>query len=187
MLVVMGLAGAGKTSILNGVLKRKPKIDIINYGDIAFDIALKKKIVKNRDEILSIPISNHLELQDKVVSKLEDKGKTILDTHAVLRRSPSGFIAGLHPPIFEKFKFEGFVFIDADTNEIIKRKKADTTRTTRPMISKEKIDEDRFLSKLFISNYATRTGSPIYFIINKQNRLNDSINEFIKIIEFLGW
>ena len=185
MLIVMGLAGAGKSTVLKYFLEKNRFIRVINYGDVAVDIAIKRGLVKNRDEINLIPPEYHSRLQKEVVSRLKDTPKTILDTHAILRKK-EGYLPGLTPDLFKKIKVEGFVFIDAPSSEIIWRRKNDKTRK-RKILTKDEIDRDRMLSEMLIASYSAAIGAPFFLIQNRNGKINEAVKEFEKIIKFLGW
>jgi adenylate kinase len=187
MLVFMGLAGAGKSTVLNKFLEVRKDVKKINYGDLAVEVAINKKLVTDRDKINSLTSFQHKKLQEDVVKQLKEKDspKTILDTHAILRHNP-GYIAGITPELMKKINIEGFVFIDASPDEILLRRKSDPTRT-RSMLTKEQIDEDRMLSKALICGYVSITGVPFYFVHNKQGNLDNAVDEIRKIVEDLGW
>lgn len=44
MLIVMGLPGVGKSSILKGALEGRD-VKVINYGDIAISVAKRKRLL----------------------------------------------------------------------------------------------------------------------------------------------
>jgi len=185
MLIVVGLAGAGKSTVLKKFLEERKDINIVNYGDIALDIALKKKFADNRDKINALPSTRHKKLQEEVVKQLKDSPKTILDTHAILKHDP-GYIAGITPELLKKVKIEGFVFIDASSEEILLRRKKDKTRT-RKILTKEEIDNDRLLSQVLIGGWVSQTGAPFYFIHNKEGKLEEAVDEIKKIVKDLEW
>jgi len=185
MLIVMGLPGVGKSSILKGALEGR-NVQVVNYGDLAIDVAKKKKIASNRDAINALPIKEHLELQDAVVAKLKDTPRTILDTHAVLRRKPSGYIPGLTPSLFKKITVDALVFIDAPSDEIVARRKADPART-RPTMAVGELDEIRRFSLSAISVYSASTGAPIYVVTNREGRSKDAVNALNDVLDSLGW
>ena len=53
ILIVMGLSGAGKTTMLDNVKMRQSKFDytVVNVGSMMKDMAIKCNIIINRDEI----------------------------------------------------------------------------------------------------------------------------------------
>jgi len=185
MLIVMGLAGAGKSTVLQKVLEERKDITAINYGNLALDVALKSKYASDRDKINSLPSTVHRKIQEEVVKQLKDSPKTILDTHAILKHDP-GYIAGITPGLLKKVGIDGFVFIDASSEELLSRRSRDKTRT-RAMLTKEEIDSDRLLCRMLICSWVSQTGAPFYFIHNKEGKLEESVNEMRKIAKDLEW
>ncbi|MEM2974639.1 MAG: AAA family ATPase [Candidatus Micrarchaeia archaeon] len=185
MLIIVGLAGAGKSSVLKKFSEERRDIKIVNYGDLAFQVALKKKFTDDRDKINLLPMAIHRKIQKEVVKRLKDSRKTILDTHAVLKHEP-GYLAGITPDLLKKINIEGFVFIDASSEEIISRRLKDKTRT-RTILTREQIDSDRLLCKMLISGWVSQTGAPFYFIHNKEGAIDKAVNELNRIVEDLRW
>jgi len=87
MIAVVGLPGAGKTSVLNE-LKKVKTVQIVNFGDLISEIAIKKGLVKSRDEINNLPVKIHKKLQKETVKRISALGKRdlIIDTHAILKK-----------------------------------------------------------------------------------------------------
>lgn len=50
-IVLVALAGSGKTTIMNYVRQKLPDVKIVNYGDIMLEIAKKKFGIEHRDEM----------------------------------------------------------------------------------------------------------------------------------------
>lgn len=190
VIIVIGLPGAGKTSVLNGIKEKRKDIEIINFGDIISKIAIEKKLVKHRDEINFLPVKEHKNLQSltideikKIQKKIEKKDKKlIIDTHAVMRKR-EGFFPGI-PPKFLKLKIDAFIFIDAPSSEIIERRKKDLSRK-REIIGKEEIDQHRNISIALISAYSSQIGAPFFIIQNKNGKLNESIEKLNFILDYL--
>ena len=185
MLIVVGLAGAGKSTVLKKFVEERSDVKIVNYGDIALNVALKNKYVEDRDKINSLSSKVHKKIQEDVVKQIGDTPKTILDTHAILKHDP-GYIAGITPALLKKVNVEGFVFIDASSEEVLSRRQNDKTRA-RAMLTKEQIDNDRLLCKALICGYVSQIGAPFYFIHNEEGKLDRSVNEMKKIAKDLEW
>ena len=185
MLIVIGLPGAGKTTILAEVKNRR-KVAIINYGDVATEIAKKEGLLQHRDQVLELPPEKIKELQEKSISAFEDNPRTILDTHALLSLRPSGKLPGLTPSLFKKVKVEALVFIDAPSKEVVDRRKRDTSRK-RPTISEEELDRNREESTRMIKVYAEQYTVPFFTITNRDGKLEDAVKEFLNVLDSLGW
>jgi adenylate kinase len=53
MIIVMGVPGAGKTSVLQGL---KTDYQVVNYGNLMLEIEKKEFGVKDRDVMRKLPI-----------------------------------------------------------------------------------------------------------------------------------
>lgn len=120
------------------------------------------------------------------MKQLKDTPQTILDTHAVLKRKPFGYIPGLTPSLLKKVTIDALVFIDAPSKEIVNRRQADPLRT-RPSMTVGELDEIRRFSLSAISVYSASTGSPIYIITNRDGKSKDAIESMKQIFDSLGW
>ena len=185
MLIVMGLPGVGKSSVLKSMKERHPSVELINYGDLLFSAAKKQFNLPDRDRIVDLPMKEHAAIQREAILQIKGGKNTILDTHAVLKK-PSGFLPGLAPELLSKKEIEGFVFIDAPTKDIIERRTGDPART-RPEMSAEELDSIRNHSFSSIKMYSAATGKPVFILINRKGKLEDTVEEFEHILESLNW
>ena len=58
MIIVMGLPGAGKTTVLNNAVSGFADWKVLNYGDMMFEIAKREKLVNDRDEMRKLPLKS---------------------------------------------------------------------------------------------------------------------------------
>ena len=69
-IIVTSVPGAGKSTILEIVKKKMPKVKIVNVGDVMFEITKKKLNVKDRDEMRKLPINDWKKLQELAYKKI---------------------------------------------------------------------------------------------------------------------
>ncbi|MBI4399393.1 adenylate kinase, partial [Candidatus Micrarchaeota archaeon] len=169
MIIVMGIPGAGKSTVLNESIKNSKEWKIINYGDAMFEIAKKLNLVKHKDEIRKMPISAQRKVQEEVANYLSKVSpKIILDTHCSIN-TPKGYLPGLPLALLSKLNVEGLVLIDAPIKNILSRRGADKSRI-RDMQKKEELEEHVLLNKAFLSAYGMVTGAPIIVIQNEDGK-----------------
>ncbi|MEM3455312.1 MAG: AAA family ATPase [Candidatus Micrarchaeia archaeon] len=188
MIVIMGLPGVGKSTILRELIKKNKKISVLNYGDIVLRFAKNEFNVTNRDEINNLPESQHKKIQNLAISEInsiEKKESKIgrilfLDTHAALKK-PSGYMPGLSYELLSSVPIDAFIFIDAPTNEILERRELDVSRK-RPTFTANDINALREVSLSMINVYSAATGKPYYIIINRKGKLKESVMELDRII-----
>ncbi len=176
MIIVMGLPGAGKTTVLKGV---KSEYRILNYGDLMFDIEKEKYGIKDRDEMRKLPVEKQKEVQKLVAAKLsKETGKVILDTHCSVN-TPGGYYPGLPFDFLKGLKVDALVLVTADPKEVEARRAQDPTR-------KRDIDDVALhdaLNKAFLAAYSAFTGAPAVVITNRQGKLEEAVAALQKICD----
>lgn len=167
MIVITGLPGAGKTTVLN--LLRERGYSIVNFGDSMYEMALEDKLVENRDEMRKkLTPEQTKELQIKVARKISKLNPQILDTHATVK-TPYGYLPGLPYYILKLLNIKAFVLITAQPEEIMLRRKEDPTRK-RDSDTIEKIEEQDTMNKAFIASYSAYKGVPALLVRNEQGK-----------------
>lgn len=168
MIIVMGLPGAGKTTVLSGL---KTDYVIRNFGDLMFEVEKEKFGIKDRDEMRTIPIEKQKEVQKTVYQKLsKEKGKFILDTHCSVS-TPQGYFPGVPFDYLKMLKVDALVLITADPEEVAARRANDQTR---------KRDADNValhdqMNKSFLAAYSAFIGAPAVIITNRQGKSEEAV------------
>ncbi|MEM2909057.1 MAG: adenylate kinase [Candidatus Bilamarchaeaceae archaeon] len=168
MIIVMGLPGAGKSTVLKGL---RTDYRILNYGDLMLEIEKEKYGIKDRDEMRKLPIEKQKAAQKLVAERLaKEKGKIILDTHCSIS-TPSGYYPGLPFDFLKGLKVDALVLITADPKEIEMRRATDPTR-------RRDVDDVALhdaMNKAFLAAYSAFTGAPAVIINNRQGRLEEAV------------
>jgi len=170
--VVTGTPGVGKTTVLNAAVKNLGEgYEIINFGDEMLKVAAEKKLASSRDEIRSLGTEKQRMLQKLAAQSIAEKGrkKVIVDTHCTVK-TPRGYLCGLPRWVLEELEPEVVVIIDAEAEEIARRRSEDETRT-RDMDNLKEIEEQRFLNRAAAISYAMYTGATVAIVENKKGEL----------------
>ena len=179
MIIVMGIPGAGKTTVLNS-LKLGDYI-ILNYGDLMFDEAKKLGIV-DRDSMRKQSPEFQKKLQKKVVEVIISKGeKVIIDTHCSVK-TPVGYLPGLPYDIISKFKVSHLVLVTAKPEELQKRRQKDITRK-RDEDSLDQIREHDSMNRYLLAAYAFVAGATMQVIENSEGKLEDAVAKLQRILD----
>ena len=176
MYVVMGLPGAGKTTILKRFKEKHPNWKILIYGTLMIEKA-KAFGVKDRDELRKSPIELQKKIQKEVakeLSKIEEK-EVILDTHATIRTN-NGYWPGLPKEVLEMLKVEGIILITAPYKEILERREKDKTRQ-RDKETEESLAMQDFMNKAICSTYAYEKNCSVMIIVNRNGELERAVGE----------
>ncbi len=175
MIIVMGLPGAGKTTVLKGL---DTDYKILNYGDLMLEIEKEKFGVKDRDDMRRLPIEKQKEAQRLVYEKLSKmEGKIILDTHCSVS-TPKGFFPGVPLDYLKMLKVDALVLITADVEEVAKRRTEDPTR-------KRDVDDVALhdqMNRAYLATYSAATGAPAVVIMNRQGKVDEAVAQLQKVL-----
>ncbi len=172
--IVTGTAGAGKTTLVERIRGYK-RTKVVNFGSIMEEIAKKKGYATSRDKVRYMSRKRQREVQRMAFKKVSGiGGNVVIDTHAAIKAgsmyfpgSPFMFLDALKGVV-------GFVHIDADTRDIMKRRSADRSRV-REKEDAHQIDNDRIVEISIISAYSSKLNIPMYIIDNRQNRADEAV------------
>lgn len=175
MIIVMGLPGAGKTTVLKGL---KTDYNIQNYGDLMFEVEKEKFGIKDRDEMRKLSTEKQKQVQKIIYERLsKETDKFILDTHCSVN-TPNGFLPGVPYEYLKMLKVDGLVLITADPEEVAARRANDPSR---------KRDADNIalhdqMNKSYLAAYSALTGAPAVVITNKQGKVEDAVAKLQSIL-----
>lgn len=180
MIIVMGLPGAGKSSVLAGVEGMGWKI--LNYGTLMFEIAKERYGLSHRDELRKLPLDKQKKVQEEVAHRLSlEKGKAILDTHCSIK-TPRGYLPGLPFSLLEKLLVDAVVLVTATPEEIMGRRKTDESRIRDPE-TLDSIREHDLINKALLASYAAHRGCPARIIYNHDGKLEDAVRQLREMLE----
>lgn len=181
IIMVVGSPGAGKTAVTEAA-KRKG-VQTIQIGTLMEEEAVRRHYIKNRDEIrhmLSPKMQG--ELQRHAFAKLSRmKGKIVVDTHMSVQ-SRGRYVPGIPYSCLRMVKgIAAWVYIDADTDEILRRRRKDKTRK-KDLDSRHNIEMQRTANLSMLFYCAWRTNAPVYIIYNRDGTLKTSAARFKRVL-----
>lgn len=183
--VVVGIPGVGKTTLINKIVEiiktNDKSVKVTNYGTIMFEVA-KENGIKDRDELRKLPISHQKNLQKIAAEKLSktEGDVVIIDTHAFIR-TPDGFNPGLPYHVLQIIQPSHFILVTAKTEEIYNRRMKDETRN-RDKVSIETIKKELDIQSAMMSACSVLSGSPLKPILNSEGKLEEAANQIIRSI-----
>ncbi|KAA0009016.1 MAG: adenylate kinase [Thermoplasmata archaeon] len=179
--IVAGIPGAGKTTVMNEVLKKR-EYKVVNYGDEIFKIAKERRLVEHRDELRKLPYEMQREMQIEAAKRIAKLGNAIVDTHCTIK-TPFGYLPGLPYDVLSILKPSRIILIEANPEEIMERRKKDAEIRIRDEESIESMEEHQLMNRIAGMSYAVLTGATLKIIKNRQGRLEAAAEEMIKALE----
>lgn len=195
-IVVLGVPGVGKTTVLNNLVRlaseKNIKVVIKNMGDYMLKEALSREFVKSRDEIRYLKIRQQLELQLLAVKsivqdayrELPEDGVLIVDTHAVIK-TKYGYWTGIPKPLVEELRPDALIIIEADVNEILSRQLRDKSRYRSDFAKAEVISELMELTRRNAFTAALFASSLVKVVMNREGKAEEAAKEILEVIEGL--
>ena len=185
--IIVGIAGVGKTTIVSKVVEilkaKKISVSVSIFGSIMFEEA-KKKGIKSRDELRKLSVPEQKELQSmaaKKISSLSDD-VVIVDTHAFIA-TKEGFYPGLPHNVLEILMPDSFIVISARPEEIYNRRMKDTTRN-RDIISIDAIKKELDVTSAMLSTCSILCGSPIKMVLNSEGKVDEAAKGIVSAMGY---
>jgi adenylate kinase len=183
--IIVGVPGVGKSTIITNatetLMNKGTSVKTIVFGSVMFEEA-KKLGINDRDQLRKQTIDVQQRLQNMAaehISKLDDS-VVIVDTHLFVK-TQSGYYPGLPMNLILKMNPQRLILITANSDEILNRRRKDTTRT-RDMISDEEINGDIQVSLSMISSLSIMTGAPFEIIYNHDDMVDSAISQLVELI-----
>ena len=183
VVVIAGIPGSGSTTVLSKVLEELDYLHV-NYGDVMLEIAKGSGLVDNRDDLRKLSPDVQKEVQKNAAQSIREKSEQsniIVDTHCTIN-TPSGFLPGLPKWVLDQLKPDMFILLEADGDEILKRRISDTTRNRDSERLKD-IELHQEMNRAASMAYAVLTGATVKIIENHDNKVDEAVNEMVKTLK----
>ncbi len=183
IVVITGIPGVGKTSVVEQAVKKLKNYKIVNFGDVMFDIAKGEGLVKHRDDMRKLSPETQKKIQRHAAKKIAGMAadsNIIVDTHISIK-TPKGYLPGLPLWVLEELEPTKIIIIDASPEEIYARRKRDDTRKR----DEEKLESIRFhqIYNVHLAGaYSMITGATVSIVYNREGRMIEAVKELIEIL-----
>lgn len=184
--VIVGVPGVGKSTIISNATatlnKKGTTLNTVVFGSVMFEEA-KKLGINDRDQIRKQTIDVQQRLQNMTadhISSLNDS-IVVVDTHLFIK-TQSGYYPGLPMSLILKINPERLILITANSEEILNRRKNDSTRA-RDLISDDEIKRDIEVSLSMISTLSILTGAPFEIIYNHDNMIDSATSLLVELLK----
>ena len=182
LVVLTGIPGSGSTTLLSKALDEVDYVHL-NYGDIMTEIAIKDKLVEDRDALRKLPAETQKKIQAEAAKEIKQRSENdniIVDTHCTIN-TPAGFLPGLPIWVLEELQPDLFVLVEAHPDEIIYRRLNDDTRE-RDLQKVKDIELHQQMNRATSMAYATLTGATVKIVSNHDNHLNSSVKKLVDVL-----
>ena len=183
--IIVGIPGVGKSSVISLAieqLKQKgKKATIAVFGTVMLEEAHKMG-VKNRDELRKLPLGKQRHFQQMAAKRISeiDDSIVMIDTHLFIK-TIEGYYPGLPMHLLDIIKPTHFVMVVAEADEIVKRRKKDTSRD-RDIVSIQAIQDELDILKIMIASCSILTGSPFITVMNNDNKIEEAVLNIVKVL-----
>ena len=185
--VVTGVPGVGKTTVINGAMERLAAEGIayeaVNFGSFMFDVARKDDLVSNRDEMRKLRKDDQKRLQQAAASgiaAMSGDANIIIDTHSSVK-TPAGFLAGLPEWVLRELMPDVVVLVETDPDQILMRRLGDESRV-RDMEGARAIAEHQEFNRAVAAAYAMYTGCTVKIVKNENYLLERAIDDLVDVL-----
>jgi adenylate kinase len=184
--IIVGIPGVGKSTIISNATEILQNIGTTSrtvvFGTVMFEEA-KKLRINDRDQLRKLSIEVQQKLQAMTADYISSLNESVVvvDTHLFIK-TPSGYYPGLPMDLILKINPDRLILVTADSEEILRRRKKDNTRT-RDTITDEEIKRDLDVSLSMISCLSILTGAPFEIIYNHDNMIDSATSLMVELLK----
>ncbi|HYY90949.1 MAG TPA: adenylate kinase [Candidatus Dormibacteraeota bacterium] len=186
--IVAGIPGVGKTTVLQELesvaKERSVPLKIINFGNVMNELFKKTGKTIHRDHMRRQDITLQSRIQQqaaRTISKTPGRSALVVDTHMFVKTT-DGIWPGTPRKVLEALDPNTIILIEADPEEIARRRAADTTRY-RDGGSVDDAKADLEWSRYMASVNAVLAGVPIQIVHNRDGRQRQTAIDILEIIQ----
>jgi len=184
--IIVGVPGVGKSTIISNATETLQNIGTtvctVVFGSVMFEEA-KKLGINDRDQLRKLSIDVQQKLQTMAANRISNLKESIVivDTHLFIK-TPSGYYPGLPMNLILKINPDILILITANSEEILRRRKNDNTRS-RDIITDKEIKRDIDVSLSMISSLSILTGAPFEIIYNHDNMIDTAKSLMVELLK----
>lgn len=183
LIIVTGVPGAGKSTVLKAVGEVFPSIKIVGYGEEMVKELAQQGV--DRDQLRKMPVEKQVAIRKAVALKIvQDKAPiTILDSHACIK-TEAGYTPGFPMDILTLLKPKAFVGVECPVELIVERRMHDSSRR-RDEEAVQELALHQALTRQYLVAYSALTGGNLCIVVNGSNALAENIQPFVKLLTSL--
>lgn len=190
LIIVAGVPGAGKSTVLLEAWKRVEKelnYTIVSFGTEMFEMCKENGLVTNRDEMRNLGADIQEEMQWRTTRRIVERPENILlDTHCTIKTGSGSYLPGFTPRMLERMSPRAIILVDAHEAEIRGRRRLDKSRPMRTIESQEDILEHKLISRAYAAAFSARSGCLLRIIQNNTGEFERAVDEFVETLRYVG-
>ncbi len=190
LIIVAGVPGAGKSTVLLEAWKRVEKdlnYAIVSFGTEMLDLCKEVGLVANRDEMRNLGADLQEEMQWRATKRIVERPQNILlDTHCTIKTGEGSYLPGFTPRMLERMSPRAIILVDAHEAEIRGRRRLDKSRPMRTIESQEDILEHKVINRAYAAAFSARSGCLLRIIQNNTGEFERAVEEFVDTLRYVG-
>ncbi len=190
LIIVAGVPGAGKSTVLLEAWKRVEKelnYTIISFGTEMLEMCKETGLVADRDQMRDLNPDVQEEMQWRTTKRIAERPENILlDTHCTIKTGSGSYLPGFTPRMLERMSPRAIVLVDAHEAEIRGRRRLDKSRPLRTIESQDDILEHKVINRAYAAAFSARSGCLLRIIQNNTGEFERAVDEFVATINFIG-
>ncbi len=181
-MVVVGIPGVGKTTIVERVKSGLAGSRLVTFGTVMLEEGSRLKWITNRDQLRKLPVEKQKRLQKLAASKISSMKERVvfIDTHLFIR-TEEGYWPGLPFDVVRALAPTHLLLVEADPDEIALRRSADKTRS-RDALAKSDLAAELALGRSFMATASTLTGAPMLVVANHDGRAEQAAASVVRML-----
>lgn len=180
VVLLSGIPGAGKTTVMQKALEKKP-LDFVTYGTVMFDLAREKMGVEDRDAMRTLSVEKQRQLQEMTADRVAEMGDVVVDTHCTIK-TPAGYLPGFPYDILKRLQPRLIILVEASPQEIAARRSKDEGLRRRDQETEEEMEEHQMMNRVAAMTYAILVGATVKIIHNRQGQLDEAADQILRAL-----
>jgi len=184
-ILLVGIPGSGKSSILQEAVRQIPNLLVVNYGDKMLEEAAVEGITRDLLRKMSFEDQQQIGIKAaRKIAEMETDRTAIIDTHALIR-TPAGFCPGLPLEVLEILSPKACAWIECLPSIILQRRARDPARM-RDEETEEELALHQELTRSFLTACCMYSGSLLCRIQNNTPSIQQNALPLIRLIQSLS-
>jgi adenylate kinase len=181
--VVVGIPGVGKTTVVDKVRAGIPGSKLVTFGTVMFEEGSRLKWVSDRDKMRALPVDKQRRLQTLAAARIARMKESVVlvDTHLFIR-TREGYWPGLPFEVARALKPTHLLLVEADPEEIARRRASDKKRA-RDALTREELAAELALGRSFLAASSTLTGAPMLMVANHEGKSDEAAEIAIRMLK----